>query len=513
MTTSSHDNKRIAKNTLALYLRTILTILISLYTSRVVLDTLGETDFGIYNIVGGVVVLFTFINAAMTSATQRFLNIEIGRGDGIQIGRVFSMSMTVHISLALLVLLLAETIGLWFVSTRLNIPADRIDAALWVYQFSVLSTCVNIIRVPYNSAIIAYERMSFYAYIGILENLLRLCIVYLLLSPIFSAKLIVYAVLTFAVFVIIFICHKRYCNRKFQITHYRPYWDKNRYMELLSFSGWNMFGGAANVGTTQGVEIVLNLFFGVVVNAAMGVANQVQMAVGSFLANFQTAFTPQLMRLYAQGSYDPFRTLILQASKFSYYLFYLIALPFVVCAEPILGLWLKDVPEHAVVFTQLSLLFTLVDALSGPLWISAQATGEIRRFQLVTSSIRFLNIPLAYTLLTLGLSAEWALATKVIVNFATHISRIMLLRKMIELPVRLYLISVMGRCAVVTALSAPIAFFLYRNIQGEYAFIGVSILIVAVSLILIYSVGLSSSERVTVCKFVKAKLFARNKND
>ena len=382
MSSTSENSKRIAKNTAMLYIRMLLIMAVTLYTSRVVLEVLGVEDFGIYNIVGGVVVLFSFINNAMATATQRFLNFELGRNDIKEVGRVFSMSMTAHISIALLVLLLAETIGLWFLLTQMNIPDGRMNAAVWCYQFSILTTCIQIIRVPYNACIIAYERMSFYAYISILEVILKLLIVFLLSIGGFD-KLIFYSILMFLVTVAVCYAYKIVCNRNFNISRYSFFWDKILYKKLMSFSGWSLFGSAANVGAQQGSNILLNIFYGVALNTASGISNQVTHALYSFVSNFQMAFNPSLVKNYATQDYSILEKMILASSKFSFFLFFIVSIPLFLYTDFFLSIWLRDVPAYASEFTRLMILFLALDTLAAPFWITVQASGSIKKYQIV----------------------------------------------------------------------------------------------------------------------------------
>lgn len=465
----SSDNRRIAKNTLALYMRMGVTMLVSLFTSRVVLQTLGVQDFGIYNVVGGVVVLFSFLNAAMSSATQRFLNFELGRGNVAQVGRVFSMSMSVHFAIAGAVLLLAETLGLWFLNTQLNIPAGRMAAANWVYQFSVASTLLGIMLVPYNATIIAYERMTFYAWASIATTFLRLGIVYLLVIG-NTDKLVLYAALTFAVGVLMQIVHVVYCRRAFPRTAiYRPFRDKKLFRELVSFSGWSLFGGVANMANSQGINMVMNIFCGVGVNAAMGIANQVNAAVYQFVGNFQTAFNPQIVKLYSAGERDAFIRLIFRASKFSYFLMLLLALPLMLNADFVLSVWLGDVPEYAADFARWTLAFMLVDALSGPLWMSVQATGKIRNYQLVVSAFIFANLPLCVLLLWCGFSPVWVLACRAGINVLTTLWRVFYLRGKVGLPSWKYLREVVGKVLCVSAAAACVPALIWLGVPAENA--------------------------------------------
>ena len=494
----SSDNRRIAKNTLALYVRMGVTMLVSLFTSRVVLQTLGVEDFGIYNVVGGVVVLFSFLNAAMSSATQRFLNFELGRKDFAQVGRVFSMSMSVHFAIAGAVLLLAETLGLWFLNTQLNIPAERMAAANWVYQFSVASTLLGIMLVPYNATIIAYERMTFYAWASIATTFLRLGIVYLLVIG-NTDKLVLYAALTFAVGVLMQIVHVVYCRRAFPRTAiYRPFRDKKLFRELVSFSGWSLFGGVANMANSQGINMVMNIFCGVGVNAAMGIANQVNAAVYQFVGNFQTAFNPQIVKLYSAGNHDAFIRLIFRASKFSYFLMLLLALPLMLNADFVLSVWLGDVPAHATAFARWTLVFLLADALAGPLWISVQATGKIRNYQLVVSAFIFANLPLCVLLLRFGFAPEWVLACRAFINFTILFWRVFYLRGKIGLPAQRYLREVVARAFCASALAACVPAAVWLSVPAEsawarlFASCAASVVCVAGS---VWFLGFSESER------------------
>ena len=505
MSSTSENNKRIAKNTAMLYIRMLLIMAVTLYTSRVVLEVLGVEDFGIYNIVGGVVVLFSFINNAMATATQRFLNFELGRNDIKEVGRIFSMSMTAHISIALLVLLLAETIGLWFLLTQMNIPDGRMNAAVWCYQFSILTTCVQIIRVPYNACIIAYERMSFYAYISILEVILKLLIVFLLSIGGFD-KLILYSILMFLVTVAVCYAYKIVCNRNFNISRYSFFWDKILYKKLMSFSGWSLFGSAANVGAQQGLNILLNIFCGVTVNAAMGIANQVSHAVYSFVSNFQVAFNPQIVKSYASGDKAYFERLIFQASKFSFFLLFIISLPFLLKCDFVLSVWLKEVPEYAVPFTQLILIFLMIDAISAPLWISVQAMGNIRNYQILMSFLILLNLPLGYLVLYCGLKPESVLVIRVLVNVVTYIVRIGYLKRRIAFPVWQYMKEVLGISLLVAILSTPIPLFINKLYPSWQGFVITTIVSIFCVLTVTFFVGFTKAEKVYVQNIIRRKL-------
>lgn len=500
-------NKRIAKNTLALYVRSIIVMLVSLYTSRVVLETLGADDFGIYNVVGSVVVLFSFIQGAMATAVQRYLNFELGRDDKNAVSRVFSMSMTVHIMIALIVVVLSETIGLWFLNTQMQIPSGRHIATQWVYQFSVLTCCVNILRIPYNATIIAYEKMSFYAYVSILEVFLKLSVVFLL---VFSNgdRLILYSILMLIVSIIISVAYVFFCREKFTTCSYSLFWDKKLFEEIFGFSAWSLFGSMANLGASQGINVLLNIFCGVVVNAAMGLAQQVNSAVSQFIVNFQTAFVPQLVKLYARNEYEKFVHLIFRSSKLSYFLILLIGLPVLTYTRPLLEIWLHSVPEYTVQFTRLMILFSMIDAMSGPLWNSVQATGKIRNYQILMSSIIAINVPAAYVILKLGGSPIIVLVVRVIINFITHLVRIFYLRRLFEFPSLPYIKDIMSRIVFVSIVAMPLPLLMMRKVPTPtvWQLLFFLVIIVLQTAVFIFLLGLSQCERRTLINGVRQKI-------
>lgn len=491
----SENTRRIAKNTAMLYIRMLLMMAVTLYTSRVVLNVLGVEDFGIYNVVGGIVVMFSFLNGAMSTSTQRYLSFGLGKNDYEQVTKVFSMSMTTHISIALVVLLLAETFGLWIFYHYLNIPTERMTAAHWVYQLSVVTFCINIIRVPYNAGIVAYEQMSFYAYISIAEVGLKLSMV-ILLQYFGTDKLILYAFLMAMITGIVTIIYKFYYYKTFPACKYNYFWDKHLYKELISFSGWSLFGSAANVSIQQGINILLNIFFGVITNAALGIANQVSSAVNQLVGNFQTAFNPALVKSYASGDYSYFVQLIFQTSRFSYFLLFLIAFPLYLCMPFVLKVWLDIVPEYTVLFCRWMLIFVLIDAISAPLWISVQAIGKIRNYQLLMSFLIFLNIPVSWLLLHLGKDVEVVMQVRVGINFLTFVSRIIYLQKKKIISFWLYMQEVMSRVVIVSAISVPLPLWIICNYSGWTGFLLTSGISIIVSGVAICFLGLKNSERI-----------------
>lgn len=500
------NNKRIARNTAMLYIRMLFSMAVSFYTSRVVLALLGVDDFGIYNVVGGIVVLFSFLNNAMGASTQRFLNFELGKGDMSQVKKIFSMSMTSHISIALLVLILSETVGLWLLNTHMNIPADRMSAANWVYQFSVLSCCIKIVQIPYQASIIAYERMSFYAYISIVEVVVKLLVVFLLMWGDFD-RLILYAVLSTAVSLVIYSVYKMYCTRTFATCRYTLFWDAKLYRTLMSFSGWNLFGSMANVAVQQGGNILLNIFSGVAVNAALGVANQVSAAIYGFVSNFQLAFSPSITKSYASGDREYFMDLIFKASRYSYFLLFLLSLPVLLCCEFVMGVWLETVPPYAISFCRLILVYMLIDAVASPLWTSMQATGKIRNYQIMVGCLALINLPLAYAVLYVGMSPSWVLIIRVSVNAVIFVARLIYMRGMMPFSVRNYVLQVGGRIVAVNLLAVPLPLWVSFYLpDGWTRLVATTLVAVLCTVVAICCVGLKRSERVTLTQAIRQKL-------
>lgn len=504
----SDNNKKIAKNTLFLYLRMFLSMGVSLYTSRVVLQVLGVENFGIYNVVAGLVVLFAFINNAMATATQRFLSFALGKENTDEVKRVFSMSLTSHMAISVFVLLIAETVGMWML-WKMNFPVDRLYATNWAYQFAVFTCVVQIIRVPYNASIIAYERMSFFAWISIIEVILKLFIVYLLWIY-RGDKLIFYSFLLFAVTSLVNLVYKIYCNQQFSITRYHYFWDKNLFKHFVSFSGWSLAGSLASVSAQQGLNMILNIFCGVLVNAAVGISNQVMGAVGQFLSSFQTAFNPQLVKSYATGDKDYFMSLIFKSSKFSYYLMLIISLPTIINCDFFLRIWLGEVPEYAVKFSQLMLIFLLFDAISGPLWISVQATGKIKNYQLLMASLIMLNLPITYLLLKFGCSPVYVFVGRVVINIITLFVRIIYLRPLIELPAMDYVKQVLSPITLVTLLALPIPLWMNQALVVDWMnVIMESFICVLISMLFVYIAGLTKGEKDMIKGLIISKIFKK----
>lgn len=504
-----NNNKRVAKNTLFLYFRMILIMLVTLYTSRVILAQLGIKDYGIYNVVGGVVTMFAFLNNCMTSSTQRFMTFELGRGDMQRLKDVFATSFNIHAIIALVIVLLAETIGLWFVNAKLVIPADRLVAANWVYQFAILSFCVNIIQVPYNAVLIAHEKMSVYAYISIVEVFLKLGIVYLLIVCPFD-KLIAYGVLLFVVQLIVRSIYQIYCCKHYEESKIRLFWDKELYRQMSGFAGWNLFGSVAWLLRDQGVNIILNMFFGPVINAARGVATQVSGAVMSFITNFQVALNPQITKNYANGNIEEMENLSYLGIKFSFMILFILAFPLTININYVLQLWLVEVPDYAALFIILILIDAMVGALFGtPLMTSLSATGVIRNYQIVVSLIILCIVPVGYVFLKMGYDAPSVFYITILFSFLSGLVRYLYCRKQIGYSFRKMMRGVLIPLFGMTAISLPLPIYLKMQVMKTdsfYNFIFLSIVAVVISGVAAWFVGMQKNERHTICELVKNKI-------
>jgi O-antigen/teichoic acid export membrane protein len=470
-------------------------MLVSLYTSRVILNTLGVEDYGIFNVVGGVVTMFAFFNSAMSSATQRFLSFEIGKGDFIQLRKTFNATQIIHIGIAILIFILAETIGLWFVKTYLVIPPERLEAAIWVYHFSVLSFMVSVIQIPYNATIIAHERMNVYAYVSIIEVLLKLLIVFML-TWITYDKLKLYGILHFSVVFLIAAIYGIYTRKNFEESKFEIVRDKKTYKTLVSYSGWSLFGNIAGVAQGQGINIILNMFYGPVVNAARGVAMQVQGAVNSFVSNFQMAVKPQIIKYYAVNEKEYMTSLIIQSSKYSFYLLFLLSIPIILEVDQILKLWLVNVPSYAPIFTILVLVIVLVTSISGPLMTAVQATGKIAVYQAVIGTLLFMTFPISYFFLKIGYPPEVTLYITIVIEVIALIFRFYFLKRLINFPVFHFIKDVIIRNISVILLSVFVPLIVKKLLDENLWRL---LIIVCVSLIwgliVIYFAGLNRSEQ------------------
>ncbi|MEY8686599.1 MATE family efflux transporter [Bacteroides sp. AN502(2024)] len=495
MNNNSSKSKRIAKNTLILYVRMFFLMLVSLYTSRIVLNTLGVEDFGIYNVVGGVVAMFSMLSGSLSAAITRFFTYELGRGNQERLHLIFSSSLTIQLGFALIIVILAETVGLWFLNVKMNIPDARMVASNWVFQFSILTFIINFICLPYNASIIAHERISAFAYISILEAVGKLAIAFLItIAPV--DKLVFYALLMCIVALIVRFAYGRYCKRHFSECIFRPVFDKSTLRQMTGFAGWNLIGAASVVLRDQGGNIVINLFCGPLVNAARGVAFQVNTAVQSFMTNFLTALNPQITKSYASGDHKYMMTLIFQGARLSFYMLLLVSLPVLVNTHYILNLWLNTVPEHAVLFVQLVLIFSLCESISQPLITAMLATGNIRNYLRLVGGLQMMNLPVSYLLLRVGMFPEIVIVVAILISQCCLVAHLLMLRRMIGLPVGEYLRKVYMNVIIVAIISSLLPILVTRYLsESFYGFALLCFLSVACTAFATYFIGCNSNER------------------
>lgn len=495
--------KRIVKNTGVLYLRMIFLMVINFYTSRVILQALGVDDFGIYNVVGGFVAMFSVLSKSLSGAASRFLNFEMGKGNLDRLSKVFSTTVTIQIALALAIALICEAFGVWFVNCKMVLPAERLFAANWVFQFSVFTFCINLISVPYNAAIIAHERMKAFAYVSIFEGVAKLAIAFaVMVSPIDT--LIFYAALICLLQFGLQGMYWGYCKKQFSECSYSFIYDKPLMKEMFGYAGWNFIGSASATLRNQGGNILINLFFGPAVNAARAIANQVLHAVDGFAQNFMMAIKPQITQNYASGNYDYMMKLVFMGSRMTYYLLFVISLPVLLNADYLLGLWLKEVPDHSVLFVQLTLIFTMLEHVSGTLITAQLATGKIRNYQLVVGGIQLLNLPISYVVYKLGGIAESFVIVAIICGIGCLIARLYMIRPLIGLKIKDFVQQVLLKLLLVTCASTIIPIVLKHVLENNFLnFVIVSAVAVLCSAISIYTLGLNSKERSMMLSYVQ----------
>lgn len=513
MPETSSNNKRIAKNTLVLYVRMLFLMAINLYSSRLVLATLGITDYGIYNVVGGFVALFTMVSGTMATATQRFLSFEIGKGTQENITRLFSTSMMIHIFLSCIIIVIAETVGLWFLNYKMVFPPDRCYAANWVFQFSVFTLVINVLSVPYNASIIAYEKMKAFAFIGIMEAIAKLLIVYLIALSCFDS-LIFYAFLLTIVAICIRIIYGTYVSKNFQDCRFIWRMDRGYRQKLLSFISYNFIGSISGIAKTQGINVILNLFFGATVNAARGIAVQVLHTVSNFVNNFQIAINPQIVKLYASGNKEAMYELMCRGCKFSYILMLMLSLPIAMEAPYILNLWLIEVPEYTVIFVRLTLAITLVDSLSQTMVTALLATGDVKRYQLVNGTYFMMTIPVVYVAMMYGYGPEMAFVVSLLFSIVGHFTRLVLISMAVGFSIVGFLRHVTFRVFLATLLSILISFGIQYFKSDTFLWFMSDCIVLVLSVIIIsYLIALTKDERYIVIKQIEmlATRFKNNK--
>ena len=503
-------SKRIAKNTLLLYFRMLLLTVVSLYTSRVILNALGVVDYGVYNVVGGVVTMFSVLSGSLTAAITRFLTFEIGTSNRQRLTTVFSTSVTIQLLIMFVILLLAETVGLWFVNVKLVIPPDRLLAANWCYQFSIATFCVNLISVPYNAAIIAHERMSVFAYISILEAVGRLCIALSISFAPFDS-LMFYSVLVASLAILIRFIYAGYCKRHFAECTFHLIFDHSLLKEMFAFAGWNFIGSSSYIVRDQGGTILTNLFFGPSLNSARAIAIKVSATVTSFVQNFMLALNPQITQSYASGESGYMMKLLFRGARFSYYILLFLSIPIVLNTHYILVLWLKLVPEHTTVFIQLIMLFALSESLSNPLITAMLATGKIRNYQIVVGLISFLNIPISYLILLYGGTPETILIVAIVLGHICLFARLLMLRPLIKLSIKDFVRSVYLNVFFVSIAAFVIPFCVnFFLSESLLRLVLISILSIFTTFLSVFFVGCNKIERAFIYSQIQNRLKRRN---
>ena len=478
---------------------------ISLYTVRIVLSTLGVVDYGINNVVGSVVTMFAFLSSTMASASQRFFAFEIGQENQDKLKKIFSVSISIYALISIVIFLLAETIGLWFLNNHVNLPPARIEAANWIYQFSIFSFMLTMFTIPYNALIMAHEKMSFYAYVSIVEVTLKLLIVYVLVITDYD-KLKLYSVLTFLITIVVTIVYISYCVRRFKESKFVFYWDSKLFHEIAGYSGWSLFGAITAVLNNQGLNIILNVFFGPVINAARGIAYQVNSAISSFVNNLYNAVNPQIIKSYAEKDLHRQNQLVMYSTKIGYTLLFILSLPVMIKTEYILNLWLGNkIDAHMIIFTRLVLIFSLINVFEGPISQSVRATGKIKRYQIYVGVLTLSILPISYIMLRFGASPESPFYIMIGIYVIAMFVRLNILNSLINFPVKFYLTDVFFRLIYVSVAASSIPLFINFIFKDDnfLAFASVTVSSSLSILLIFYFTMLKSNERQVILNYIK----------
>lgn len=494
-----------------LYFRMLLIMAVTLYTSRVILKTLGVEDFGIYNVVAGVISMLVLIRGVMAAGTSRYLNFSLGKGDMEMARKTFNVSYIIYVVICVILIVLAESIGVWFLNTKLVIPENRIVAANWVFQFTILSAINQMMATPYNAVIIAHERMNVYAYISVLEAAAKLGLSYVIVvSPI--DKLIFYGALMLLSDLMIRSVYRIYCRRQFEECRFKLYKDKAFYKEILSYSGWNLFGSLAGFARSQGLNVLINMFFAPSVCAARGIAYQINNAITQFTNNFYTAVKPQITKYYAQGDLKNMEMLVFRSSKMSFYLMLLLSLPIVIEAPFIINLWLGQLPDYVVVFVRLIILFSTIEAMAHPLMTVCHATGKIAVYQVVVGTMQIFILPISYVLLKNGQEPPCVFVVAIVIAVICLFVRLWIVKWLVHFPFWKYTIQVIGSAILVTMVSSILPIIIYRSVSDgivDVAIVCASTLFSTV--VTIYLIGLNTAERSFVTKAITKVLHKKDK--
>lgn len=504
MTNYTENTSRIMRNTMMLYIRMFILLVVSLFTSRLVINALGVTDYGVYNVVGGIVSMMTILNTSMSATIQRFLNYAEGGGCLIIQKQTFSASILVYILMCVVFVILAETIGLWFVNNKLVIPEDRMHAANCVYQFIILTTCVNFLSNPYNAVILANENMKVYAAVSVVEAVMKLVVAYAILKTV-ADKLIVYGALMLLVSFVVTTCYRRYCKRFYEEATFVHPINWSIFKKVLSFSGWTLFGSGADLVKDQGINVLLNLFFYPAVNAARGISLQINSVINQFFSGFYAAVKPQIVKYYASNDVDSLNKLIVQSGKISFFLILMVAMPIVIETPLLIRLWLGNVPDFVVAFSRLMIMISAIDAISSPLMTTANATGNIVLYQLTLGLLKLIVVPLTYVVLSFGFGPSAAFIVSLLISVICLIVRIVIVHSLVpSFSIKNFVANVLVRSFVVCFCSSILPVALHHLISNQWIRLPVvltsSILITSG---LIYSVGLTKDERRSVLDKIK----------
>lgn len=505
---NTENNKRIAKNTLLLYFRMILVSLVTLFTTRIILEQLGIENYGIYNVVGGIVGFLAMLNGSLTSATQRFLAFELGSGNIKDYNRVFSMLLTIFLILSFVILLVSLVIGPWLINDVIVIPNGKRNIALWVYYFSVVTFFLNLLSIPYMSSIIAHEKMGIYAFMSFIEVILKLLLAYTLYISTFD-KLLTYGFLTMCVTFLVTLFYCGYCINKIKGCKYHFSWEKALFSKLLDYIGWNLFGSVTTILNTQGQTLVLNIFFGPVVNAAKAISDRINSIVVSFSNNFYMAVRPQIIKSYASGDHDYMFKLVIRSSKFSFYLLFLITLPLIILMKNILKLWLgaNQVNNDMIIFSQLMLLYSLVNVFENPITAMIQATGNIRKYEIVIGFFTLLLLPICYFIFKLGFPAYYSIIVLITIYIIAYFFRLAIAKQQLGLSIQYYLSNVFVPVLISSIPSVALSYYICKFFPKNFLGITYSVFsCLFISITFIFFLGLNKSERNTSINFIKAKL-------
>lgn len=503
---SQVNKQRVAKNSLLLYIRVLISMLITLWTTRIVLRALGVEDYGIYNVVAGFVVMFSIISSSLSAAISRYITYEIGRGDSTKLNQIFRASVYIQLVIAFIVLFIGETLGIWFLNIKLNIPENSITAANWVYQLSIVAFLIDIISVPYNALLIAHERMKVFAYIGILTSVAKFGAAYFLLFFPSGHRLIIYAALLLVISLCVRIYYGYYCAANFEESKGSIKCEKKQFKEIFSFAGWNFIGSTAGIFKEQGVNILLNLFFGPIVNASRAIAVQVSGAATTFANNFMVALNPQITKSYAAGEETDSVNLVFLGSRMGFYLMFIISLPILLETKYILNLWLNEVPEYSIVFVRLILVNSLIEVLSSTLMTIMLATGRIRNYQLIVGGCNLMVLPFAYVILKLGFEPQYTIIVSIIMALVALFCRLIVLRQMVTLSIKKFLVSVIFRITLVALTSYIISYgiFIIADSLSELShFIVICMCCITITLISILTLGITTHERNMAMSYIR----------